>query len=495
MDDQRLLDQLPGGIAFLTSDYRFRRVNHALCQIAGYTADELTSLRLTDIVHPDDRTDALEALRQLEAGQIDQHDSDLRCVEKDGDAGWIHVLIRLERDGSGEAPVFVVAIHDVTNRKRAESELVRVKEECERTFNTVPDCIAILDTEHRIVRVNKVMAEALGRTPEQLVGLACHKVVHGSDRPLPSCPHTCVLADGCEHRAEVHEDRLGGDFLVSVTPRHDASGAVIGSIHVARDITDRKRAEEELRVAYDTLEKRVRQRTVELAEVNRALRAEITERKKLEREVLQVATQEQRRMGEELHDELGQELTGLGYLASSLDRRLRKQSLAEAETSAELVAGIGQALRRTRAIVRGLLPVEIDAANLRPALEALTVDIHERFDFSCRLESRGRIWIPDDHSAIQLYRIAQGAVNNAIKHGQVGTVVIRLETSGNQTTLQIRDDGIGIPRDAEKGPGSGLRIMRYRACAIGGRFAVKRGAEGGTIVTCILQEDPHAPHE
>jgi len=304
-----------------------------------------------------------------------------------------------------------------------------------------------------------------------------------------------LLKDGGEHCAEVHEKRLGGDFLVSVTPRRNARGAVIGSIHLARDITDRKRAEEELRVAYDTLEKRVRQRTVELADVNHALRAEITEREKLEKEVLQVATREQRRMGEELHDELGQELTGLGYLASSLDRRLRKKLLPEAETSAELVAGIGQALRRTRAIVRGLLPVEIDAANLEPALEALTVDIQERFEVSCRLKSRGPLGIHDDHSAIQLYRIAQGAVNNAIKHSRATTVDIDIETRGRRTTLRIRDDGIGIPRDAEKGTGSGLRIMRYRARAIGGKFVVKRGDDGGTIVTCILQEGQDEPHE
>jgi PAS domain S-box-containing protein len=495
MDEQRLLDQLPSGIAWLASDYRFQRVNHALCRMAGYTEEDLTSLRLLDIVHPDDRHDARAALRQLETGQIDQHGSDLRYVGNRGDAGWMHLLIRLENDEAGATPVYVAVIHDITRRKHAENELVRIKEECERTFDAVPDCIAILDTEHRIVQVNKGMTAALGCAPEQIVGRPCHEVVHGSKQPFPSCPHTCLLADGCEHRVEVHEERMGGHFLVSVTPRYDTDGTVIGSIHVARDITDRKRAEEELRVAYDTLEKRVRQRTVELADVNQALRSEINEREKLEREVLQVATQEQRRMGEELHDELGQELTGLGYLASSLDRRLRKQALPEAETSAELVAGIGQALRRTRAIARGLLPVEIDAANLRPALEALTVDIQERFEVSCHLKSRGRLGIRDDHSAIQLYRIAQGAVNNAIKHSQAATVDIELETSGHQTTLQIRDDGIGIPGDAEKGTGSGLRIMRYRARAIGGRFVVKRGADGGTVVLCILQEDCLGPCE
>ncbi len=495
MDEQQLLDQLPGGLAFLTSATRFHRTNDALCRMVGYTPQEMASLRLPDIVHPDDRNDTMAALRQLASGQIDQYDSDLRVISKHGDVGWVHALVRSEEVSVGESPLLVAAIHDITRRKLEEIEFVHIKEECERTFDAVPDFIAVLDTEHRIVRVNKAMAATLGCTPQQIVGLPCHDVVHGLDQPFPSCPHTCLLADGCEHRTEVHEERLGGDFLVSVTPRHDAEGNVIGSIHVARDITDRKRAEEELRVAYDTLEKRVQQRTVELANVNHALRAEITEREKLEREVLQVATREQRRMGEELHDELGQELTGLGYLASSLDGRLRKQSHPEAATSAELVAGIGQALRRTRAIVRGLLPVEIDAANLEPALEALTVEIQERFDISCRLESRGHLGVQDDHSAIQLYRIAQGAVNNAIKHSQAAKVDIGIETRGRQTILRIRDDGIGIPRDAEKGSGSGLRIMRYRARAIGGKFVVQRGDDGGTVVTCILQEDRDGHHE
>ena len=120
----------------------------------------------------------------------------------------MHLLIRLEKDDAGATPVFVATIHDITHRKQAEHELIHIKEECERTFDAVPDYIAILDTEHRIVRVNKGMAVALGCAPEQIVGLPCHEVVHGLKQPFPSCPHTCVLADGCEHRLEVHEERL-----------------------------------------------------------------------------------------------------------------------------------------------------------------------------------------------------------------------------------------------------------------------------------------------
>jgi PAS domain S-box-containing protein len=135
---------------------------------------------------------------------------------------------------------------DITDRKRAEEAILQAKEEWERTFDTVPDLIAILDNQHRITRVNRAMAERLGVTPEQCVGLACHETVHGLSQPAAFCPHALTCRDGQQHVAEVHEPRLGGDFLVSTTPLCDAQGQLMGSVHVARDITDRKRAEQAL---------------------------------------------------------------------------------------------------------------------------------------------------------------------------------------------------------------------------------------------------------
>jgi PAS domain S-box-containing protein len=116
----------------------------------------------------------------------------------------------------------------------------------EATFDAMPDLITILDHEFRITRTNKAMADKLGVAPTQAVGMICYDCVHGTQQPPPSCPHVRLLADGQEHSAEVHEDRLGGDFFVSVSPIHDANGHLLGAVHVARDITERKRAEEEL---------------------------------------------------------------------------------------------------------------------------------------------------------------------------------------------------------------------------------------------------------
>lgn len=134
----------------------------------------------------------------------------------------------------------------VADHRQTKEAFIQVKEEWESTFNSVPDLIAILDNKHRMVRVNKAMADKLGVTPDDAAGLNCYEHVHGTEEPPPFCPHAKLLADGQEHFAEVNEKRLDGDFLVSVSPLHDIKGKLIGSVHVARDITSRKQAEKAL---------------------------------------------------------------------------------------------------------------------------------------------------------------------------------------------------------------------------------------------------------
>jgi len=128
-----------------------------------------------------------------------------------------------------------------------EEGLVRAKGEWERTFHSMPDLIALLDEHHRIIRVNQAMADRLGCTPEECVGQTCHACVHGMDEPPPYCPHAQVLEDGQGHEVEVHEDRLQGDFHVMTSPLTDGDGQVVGSVHIARDITERIRCEQRQR--------------------------------------------------------------------------------------------------------------------------------------------------------------------------------------------------------------------------------------------------------
>jgi PAS domain S-box-containing protein len=152
-------------------------------------------------------------------------------------------------DGAGVKTGSFAMVTDITQRKQAEMELLRAKTEWERTFDSVPDMISIIDTRHHIVRANKAMAKRLALEPEQCVGLLCCKTLHDEENPPDFCPLVAMLADGREHDAEVHDDRLGGDFLITVSPLRDEKGRLIGAVHTTRDVTKQKALEMQIRQA------------------------------------------------------------------------------------------------------------------------------------------------------------------------------------------------------------------------------------------------------
>ena len=200
-----------------------------------------------DAVHPDDRATVNAAYSgSLREGK-DTYEIEHRVVRKStGEIRVVYEKCEHIRDASGKVVRSVGMVHDITEQKKVEQELWRAKNDWERTFKSVPDFIAIIDNQHKILRVNHAMAHQLGVTPEQAVGLSCYQCVHGSNSPPDFCPHSKSVKEGKECIAEVHEPRLGGDFLVSTTPLRNEKGTVIGSVHVARNITERKKAEDAL---------------------------------------------------------------------------------------------------------------------------------------------------------------------------------------------------------------------------------------------------------
>jgi len=234
-----------------------------------------------------------------------------------------------------------------------------------------------------------------------------------------------------------------------------------------------------LRKSHQELEERVRQRTA-------ALTSEIQERTRLEKELLEISEREQRQIGHDLHDGLGQHLTATAFASQVLTEQLENQSLPESAAAKNLVKLVEEAILLTRAFARGLHPVEIADEGLMDGFQELARNISERFKVGCEFECREPLRLPDTTASTQLYRIAQEAITNAIKHGKARHITIRFEKTENAITLTVTDDGIGLPENAHNGQGMGLRIMAYRANMVGATFNIERLPESGTRVTCKL---------
>ena len=243
-----------------------------------------------------------------------------------------------------------------------------------------------------------------------------------------------------------------------------------------------------LRSFHHGLEEQVRDRTAQLTE-------EMAERERLERELLEISEREQRRIGQDLHDGLCQHLTGATLAGQVLQEKLAALNLSATADASKLVEIVQEGINLSRRLAKGLYPVELEADGLMLALEDYAATTSKLFKVCCRFECDLPVLIHDPATAGHLYRIAQEAVGNAIKHGKARNILIRLEADETGNELSIADDGAGLPDPLPKERGMGLRIMAHRSAMIGGKFTVRRGDTGGTLVTCELQPEPPAANQ
>jgi signal transduction histidine kinase len=240
-----------------------------------------------------------------------------------------------------------------------------------------------------------------------------------------------------------------------------------------------------LRALYGELEGRVKQRTA-------ALTDEMTERERIERELLEISEREQRRIGHDLHDSLGQHLTGVALAGQVLEEKLTTQGLPEAADASKIVELVEEGIALSRKLAKGLHPVEMEADGLMQALEDMAAISSDLFKASCRFECDSPVIIRDTAISGHLYRIAQEAISNAVKHGKARNITIQLEALDDAIALRVKDDGTGLPDSLPKTAGIGLRIMAHRASIIGATFQARRDDPRGTIVSCVLRHQPEA---
>lgn len=684
------------GIAHAAIDGRWLRVNRKLCDIVGYSAEELLTLTFQDITYPDDLLDNLEPARRMLAGEMETYIGEKRYVRKDGGIVWVKLSVTLTRKPDGEPDYFISVTEDIHARKQAEEALRLFSRVFEQTASTV----VITDTEGRIEYVNPRFTETTGYAVEEAIGqrpnllkskhtpmeeyrclwrtITRGEVWKGEFRnrrkdgslywesaiispvrddqgrithfvgikdditerklaeaalkeseadlkkaqqlarignckwdlrtdltmwsdevyaifdrepALPAVGYKALrhyfsaagweqlsaavdktIRDGTPYELDLEILRNnGGRRWVHVRgePVRDAEGTIVELHGMIQDITERKLAEAavaerearyraviettadgfmvhdaegrilEVNDAYlrrsgysrhellatpivaldamqspEEMQARIRRERcygVDLFETRHRAKSgevwpveihssywpaaggrffvfvhDITERKILERQIIKVSTAEQERIGREIHDGIGQQLTAVGMLANSLERKLAQTMRSqEAKTAGDLVTYLQQVVGETKALAKGLSPIQIGPDGLVDALVMLMAGVRASSGLDCRLEVAGDIGALEELAAVHLYRIAQESVNNAIKHARAASIRVELRSTERTLVLSIRDDGIGIDPMAERESGLGLPIMRYRAGIIGALLSVAVVAGGGTEIECV----------
>lgn len=220
------------------------------------------------------------------------------------------------------------------------------------------------------------------------------------------------------------------------------------------------------------------------------LARDVTDRKWLERRILSISDAEQQRIGADLHDGLGQHLTGIACMATALRDRLQSGNPQQAAQAASIATLVNEAIAQCRALSRGLCPVQLEQTGLPSALEDLTYQVQLLSGVNCRFNAVGAPPSCSHDASMHVYRITQEAINNAIRHGAAQSVDVSLISNGTTCKVVIKDDGNGFDMSAERTePGVGLRLMNYRAAIIGGTFSIASRPGGGALVECAFPKD------
>lgn len=223
--------------------------------------------------------------------------------------------------------------------------------------------------------------------------------------------------------------------------------------------------------------------------------SDITEQRRLQREILEVSGREQRRIGQDLHDGLGQVLTGVTFLGQALGKKLQDRGLPGAQDAVEITRLVNEAIAHTRSLARGLYPVTLETDGLGAALEELLENMENIFNISCVFSYNENFPAVARTTAIHLYRIVQEAVNNAVRHGRAGVITVSLAPGERQHVLSISDDGCGFDARTAGNTGMGINLMHYRARIIGGSLEISAQPGEGVTIRCTFPSAPEAQPE
>jgi PAS domain S-box-containing protein len=449
-----LLEQIPAVVfmAYIDRGVSEAYVSPEIEAALGYSREEWLEdpVRWYEHIHPDDKQRwSLEAANMFVSGKPLR--SAYRVIARDGHVAWFHCDARMVRRPDGQ-PWFIHGVaFDISDLKGTERALQQERNVVSAILDTVGALVTVLDPKGRIVRFNRACELTTAYALDEVRGkhiwdfFGQTEEVERSRQVFAQLSYDLLPQDFQSHWVTRHGTHRLIAWSCSMLPGNDGTPNYI----IATGI-------------------------------------DITEREQLERALLNISAREQRRIGQDLHDGLGQHLTGIAFMAKVHEAKLAEKNPADAADAAKITRLVNEAIHKTRELARGLLPVVSDAHGLMSALQLWAAEVEDLFGISCRFACETAVLIHDDAMATHLYHIAQEAVNNAIKHGHARNVLIRLDQENGWGSLLIRDDGTGFAEDRTNTQGMGMHIMSYRAGMIGGRLEVKTAPAWGTWVTCTF---------
>lgn len=483
-----LAEQMPDIVLRMDLEGRFIFVNSRIQQLTGIPAEKFFG-KTCDEAGLSPHCGSL--WRKIARDTLEKGISVDREVQIELQGSLRSLHIRTVRVHSAtEPPVFIAAVRDITPLRQNERLLHEVAQRLTYHVNNTPLAVMEWESDGKCVTWNGEAEEMFGWSHRDLrkKNISPLDLVHPDDRTgfgvlLDRLKRGQVVSDFVKCRT-VH--RNGGMLFCEchLSALLDSEGNAKSILWVANNVTARELAEQEMHLLNSGLELRILERTAELEASNQKLQNEILARKALEAELISISEREHRRVGHDLHDGVCQELSGVRFSLEAISKKRRKGTVLR-EQMDHLTGAIERAVHHIRLLSRGLAPLELEGGNLAAALDELAANTSALFRVECTVKSRGRSHRLEIEKAINIFRIAQEAIQNAIKHGDATRIRIDLDLV--EGSLAITDNGNGIKDDPPvpaPGSGMGLKIMRHRADAIQGAVAVERLAAGGVRVVC-----------
>ena len=453
---RKIFENSAVGIAIMDRGGHFEQCNQAYCELLGYREPELLDRKYISVVHSEDIAETLEATRRLLSGEVASFEIEHRHVRKDDGVAWVNTFVSMVDDGSGEDAHLIAVVSDVTERRRVFLELRDREERLAAIMNATVDAIITTDATGRIVSTNPAARRLFGYLSGEMVGLDVEIL-------LPPSPH--IDAPG---GFQIRKRKSSGTRVTS------GGGEVVGR---RKDGTV---FPAELAVSG-----------VDHLDLFTGIIRDVSRRKELEEEVINASENERLNIAYDLHDDLGSLLTGIKLGIESMATILQQDEPARAGQAREIAAQVSEAMIMTRAIAAGLRPVGSEPGDLMDALKGLARRMQEASGIEIHFVCPKPVLIAEQVMANHLFRIAQEAVSNAVRHSGGELIIISLQRIDRSIELMVEDNGSGMSPVESGSGGIGLHAMSYRASALRGSLRIMAGRKGGVRVLCLIPSPGH----